>query len=100
MRGVPLAGEALGFGHLPRRHALSDDGPMFDRHLTLITGPIRDVSDGGPQIGLHVVLRNTEAFGEPDSELELRIGVPLLSRQSEPAHRFRIVLRYTDAVPV
>ena len=83
VRGVPRAGEVLGFGELVWSQLLCD--------AVAISIHIPEVE---PHMGTHIVLRHTATFGEGGPEAVLRASIPLLRRQSEPMHRVGIILRH------
>ena len=67
VRGVPRAGEVLGFGELVWSQLLCD--------AVAISIHIPEVE---PHMGTHIVLRHTATFGEGGPEAVLRASIPLL----------------------
>ena len=79
VRGVPLAGEALGFAAIVRGHPACNYVATLDRELSLLTGRPRR-REVVPHVRLHVVLRYAATFGVHVPEVGLRTGLPLVNR--------------------
>ena len=94
VRGVPLAGAALGLGELVGGHQARKGVATPDSYPPVFTDESRR-REVAPHMGLYVVLRDTATGAVHEAEVRHRVGVSLRGRRSIPADGLGIVLRHT-----